>query len=424
MTLTDRWIGRPRLLLRSRAGRRTGDMGRVLRDLARGADTGVGVRLGNGRRMLLLLDPALVGELFRERAGEVTKGPGVQVTRPLLGDGLLTTEGDVHRRARRLVAPAFSPRRLTGYVEQFAASASAVEWSDGQQVDLHAEMASLTLDIVGRTLLGVDLADARGMRATLEGALTSFGAGAGPGMFGRRGAAPRRDPAATAEIHRVVDEIIDGRREHRSADRGDVVSALLDAADEPDGLTAAEVHDNVITLMMAGHETTANALSWTFHLLGDRPDVVERIRSEGEAYTRAVVTEAMRLYPPAWIMARTPSVDMTLGGWEVPAGATVAASPLLMHHDARWFPEPERFDPDRWLDARRDAVPRFAYLPFGTGPRACVGEQFAWAEATTVLAGLLDRWSASPDPAHVVRPEYRVTMRPGGGLPMTLHARG
>lgn len=422
MRLTDRWIGRPRLLLRSRAGRRAGDMGRVLRDLAAGADTGVGVRLGKGRRMLLLLDPALVGELLRERAGDVTKGPGVRVTRPLLGDGLLTTEGEVHRRARRLVAPAFSPRRLAGYVEQFASSAAAVDWEDGQQVDLHAEMAGLTLDIVGRTLLGVDLADARGMRATLEGALTTFGSGTGPRMFGRQ--VPQRDPAATAEIHRVVDEIIDGRREHRSSDRGDVVSALLDAADEPDGLTPQEVHDNVITLMMAGHETTANSLSWTFHLLGDRPDVVDRIRSDGEPYTRAVVAEAMRLYPPAWIMTRTTSVDMTLGRWDVPAGSTVAASPLLLHHDARWFPDPERFDPDRWLDARKDAVPRFAYLPFGTGPRACIGEQFAWAEATTILGTLVDRWSATPDPAHVVRPEYRVTMRPGGGLPVTLHERG
>jgi cytochrome P450 len=131
----------------------------------------------------------------------------------------------------------------------------------------------------------------------------------------------------------------------------------------------------------------------------------------------------MRRYPPVWMIGRTLTADLDVGGWRAPAGSLVAVSPLLLHHDPRWFPEPETFDPDRWLDARRDAVPRHAYLPFGTGPRSCVGEQFAWAEAVTALAVIAARWTATTTPGHVVRPQYRITMRPGNGIPMRLRAR-
>jgi cytochrome P450 len=304
-------------------------------------------------------------------------------------------------------------------------------------------MATLTLNIVGRTLLGIDLTQSvPAVRSGLEAALEQFSGNSGPGFTGpairRATAIPELDDSAIAPVHELVEQIIDERREHPADERGDVVSALLAASAGPDGLTAVEVHDNVITLLMAGHETTANALSFTLRLLGTHPQVQEDLHREvdtldgrapavadlaGLTYTRAVVTEAMRLYPPAWILGRTLTTDLEIGGYQVPAGSVAAVSPLLLHHDPRWFPQPEVFDPSRWLDARRDAVPRNAYLAFGTGPRSCIGEQFAWAEAVSVLATIAQLWTVAADPARPIEVQYRVTLRPAGALPVTVHAR-
>jgi cytochrome P450 len=430
----------------SRQVRRSDDLASMLRTVVRGEPDAVGVRL-RGRHILLVVDPALAGELLVEHAGSTNKGPGMERTRHMLGNGLLTSEGEDHRRARRLVAPAFSPRRLTGYVDQFAARTAAhvAGWADGSVVDMHQEMATLTLDIVGGTLLGIDLRErAPGIRSALEATLAHFAA-TRPAFNRRRQrtgtATPEEvgvDTEALAAVHHLVDDIIEQRRANPSEDRGDVISALLAAAREPDGLRPAEVHDHVITLLMAGHETTANALSWTMHLLGQHPEPAARLHAELDAlgrpptsddlpkltYTRAVVSEAIRMYPPAWMIGRSTDEPVELGGWRVPAGSLVAVCPLLMQHDPRWFPEPDTFDPDRWLDERRERVPRYAYLPFGTGPRSCVGEQFAWAEAVTALAVIAGRFTARTEPGHVVRPQYRITMRPGNGIPMLLTERG
>jgi cytochrome P450 len=470
------WMSMPRLLLRTRRARRAADAGAVLRAVARGASTAVGGQV-RGQRFLLLLDPALAGRLLADLASGTTKSPGLQRTRVLLGDGLLTSEGDAHRRARRLVAPAFSPRRLAAYTEGFSerTEVHVGHWSDGAVLEMRQQMARLTLDIVGSTLLGMDLRqDADDVRTALESALYSFAGGAPARAFRRRGGPrlPGRQAAAAgtqpgdgrpgdgqrgegrpgdgqrgegqrgeglrARLDAIVAKIIEARRGEPSADRGDVVSALLAATAGPDGLTPAEVHDHVITLIMAGHETTANALSWTLYLLSSHPEAeqalhAELARLEGRrpgfedlarlTYTRAVITESMRLFPPAWILSRTLTADADFGGWHAPAGTLVAVSPLLLHHDARWFPEPERFDPSRWIDGRRDAVPRHAYLPFGTGPRSCIGEQFAWAEATTALAVICSRWTARTVSGTMVTPQYRVTMRPSPGLPMQVTAR-
>lgn len=433
------WMSMPRLLLRTRRARRAGDAGAVLRAVARGADTAVGGRI-RGQRFLLLLDPALAGRLLADLAPGTTKSPGLQRTRVLLGDGLLTSEGDAHRRARRLVAPAFSPRRLAAYTEGFSerTGAHVGQWSDGAVLEMRQQMARLTLDIVGSTLLGMDLRqDADDVRSALESALETFAGGA-PALAMRRRRGPRPPDRLRARLDAIVTKIIAARRDEPSADRGDVVSALLAAAAGPDGLTPAEVHDHVITLIMAGHETTANALSWTLYLLSSHPEAEQALHAElarldgrrpgfadlaGLTYTRAVVAESMRLFPPAWILSRTLTADADFGGWHAPAGTIVAVSPLLLHHDARWFPDPERFDPSRWLDGRRDDVPRHAYIPFGTGPRSCIGEQFAWAEATTALAVICSRWTARTVSGTTVTPQYRVTMRPFPGLPMQVTAR-
>lgn len=434
------WLGPARVLLRTRQARRQHDPGMGLRALARGADKAVGLRFGH-RRVLLVLDPELARQLLAGHAAETVKGPGTQLTRGLLGNGLLTSEGEDHRRARRLIAPAFSPRRLAGYTETFARSTRVqlAGWLDADHLDLHQEMATLTLEIVGRTLLGVDLSDeAPGVRAGLESALKQFGGESFklPGL--RRRVPTFPDDGTRSAVHELVDRIIDQRRANLSDDRSDVISALLAASAVPDGLSMMEVRDELTTLLMAGHETTANALSWTLYLLGQHPDVQRKVQSEVDrlggrlptladlptlTYLRAVISEAIRLYPPAWIIGRQTLTDFQLDAWRLPAGSVVVVSPLLLHHDPRWFPDPECFDPERWLDERREAVPRHAYLPFGTGPRACIGEQFAWTEAITVLAVLAQFWTVEADPTHRPTPQYRVTLRPADGIPMTVHAR-
>jgi pentalenene oxygenase len=215
------------------------------------------------------------------------------------------------------------------------------------------------------------------------------------------------------------------------------VSALLAARDSGGGLTSGEVHDHVLTLLLAGHETTASALTWTLFLLGRHPDALRQVRAEADAlggrpartsdlpalgYTRAAVSEAIRLYPPAWIIGRTLTAAADLGGWRLPPGSVAAVSPLLLHRDPRWYPNPERFDPGRWLGDRR-SLPRHAYLPFGTGPRACIGEQFAWHEAVIVVAALAGSWSFHAEPGFRPALGYQVTLRPLGGVPVTAQAR-
>jgi cytochrome P450 len=450
-----RWKGAAWVAWRTRKARRAGDVGGVVRSVARGSTSAVAIKVGR-QRILLLLDPSLVGELLVEHAAVTTKGPGVQLTRQMLGNGLLTSEGRPHDLARKLIAPAFSPRRLAGYTDAFAdrTRARTAGWRDGETLDIHDEMACLTLDIVGRTLLGIDLSDsAPQIRGSLDAALERFGevgggslligGAGGRRVFGGRGKRTARavdtPHAAEADVHRVVDEVIEEhRRNPPSDDRGDVVSALLSDGQVRAGMTNQEIHDHVITLIMAGHETTANALTWALFLLGRHPDIqarlheeVDRLPTDGPRFsqlpdlpfTRAVISEAMRLYPPAWVLGRTLVAPLDFAGWQAPAGTLVGVSPLLLHHDPRWFDRPADFDPDRWLDGRQKSLPRNAYLPFGTGPRACIGEQFAWAEAMTVLAMIASRWTIRTPPELTPRAQYRVTLRPSGPVPLQVAAR-
>ncbi len=449
------WKGAAWVAWRTRRARRAGDVGGVVRSVARGSRTAVAIKVGR-QRILLLLDPALVGQLLVDHAAVTTKGPGVQLTRQMLGNGLLTSEGKPHDQARKLIAPAFSPRRLAGYTDFFAdrTRARTDGWRDGDTLDMHDEMASLTLDIVGRTLLGIDLTDrAPQIRGSLEAALDRFGevgggslligGAGGRRLIGGRGKGSARSVdtprEAEADVHRVVDDVIDERRRHPPSDeRGDVVSALLSDGQVRAGLTDQEIHDHVITLIMAGHETTANALTWALFLIGRRPDIQLRLHDEvdrlpaggpsfsqlaGLPFTRAVISEAMRLYPPAWVLGRTLVTPVDFAGWHAPAGTLVGVSPLLLHHDPRWFDSPEEFDPDRWLDGRQKSLPRNAYVPFGTGPRACIGEQFAWAEAVTVLAVVASRWTIRTPPGLAPGAQYRVTLRPAGPVSLTVTAR-
>ncbi|MCS7001248.1 MAG: cytochrome P450 [Dehalococcoidia bacterium] len=393
------------------------------------------------QHFVLLSDPDLIHNVLVRDADQFSKGRGLQAAKIVLGEGLLTSEGDLHRRQRRLIQPAFHRQRVAAYARDMVANAErmAAEWLEGATVDLHHEMMTLTLRIVAKTLFNADVdRDAHTVGAAITRAMRSIDRVMLPfaeilvklPLPGAREAL-----AALAALDQVIDRVI---AEHRaSGDVGDLLSMLL-AAQDADGarMSDRQVRDEAMTIFLAGHETTANALTWTFYLLSQHPDVAQTLRAElartlgGRAptaddlpnlpYTRMVVAEAMRLYPPAWTIGRRALTEYPLGPYRAPKGSIILISQWVMHRDPRFWPDPERFDPLRWTPEAQAARPRFAYFPFSAGPRICIGESFAWTEAILVLATLAQRWAPRHVPGHVVEPEPLVTLRPKHGMRMIL----
>jgi len=327
---------------------------------------------------------------------------------------------------RRIVQPAFHKARIAGYLQTMREYAAA--WQPPAGVfDMHAEMMELTLRIASKTLFGADAGEeADRVAASLHEVVTIF-----PDVLGPFGALKRRLPFGPAAKFRKARAVLDGivmrliaQRRTSGEDRGDALSMLLAShdAETDQGLTDRQVRDEVMTLFVAGHETTANALTWTWYLLAKNPDVAQRLREksgdEAERYGDAVLSESMRLYPPVWILGRDATADVDAGGWRIRKGSTVLMSQMVMHRSPRYFPQPDRFDPDRWLDPPE--LPQFAYFPFGGGSRKCIGDQFAWNEARIELASLAKRYRFElADPAQEVVPEPIITLRPSAGLKMT-----
>ncbi len=406
---------------------------------------------------VLLSDPEAVRDVLVTHADRFTKGRALKMSRAVLGEGLVTSEGELHRRQRRLIQPAFARPRLEHYGRIMTACAArwAEEWADGRTVDMAHEMRRLALAIVGRALFGDEDVDLESQEVIEALATTTR-------MFRRvmnpltplLGRLPlpsnRRFNAARDRLDATVARLIGHHRaaadgaagQENGPGHGDLLSLLLAARDEDGGgrMSDLQVRDEVLTLFAAGHETTALALAWTWYLLARHTEVESRLHEEldrvlagrpatlGDAeclpYTRRVLTESMRLYPPAYATGRMAEADHPVGRWVVERGTTVIMSQYLIQRDARFYADPHRFDPDRWTDGFRGALPRFAYFPFGGGPRVCIGESFAWAEATIVLATLAQRWGARLVPGPPVVPEPMITLRPRGGIPMTLHERG
>jgi cytochrome P450 len=406
-------------------------------------------RLGR-EHAYLIGTPELVRELFGPLGRVTAKGRGLEQSRRLLGQGLLTSEGELHRRQRRLIQPAFHASRIAAYADAMTAEAAALParagWAQGAVRDVAADMSDLTFRIVGRTLFGTDLATDS---AAVARALTEFLARfprvmlpGGPLLNRLPLPSTRRLDAARIELDRVVYRLI---AEHRARGDGDDVLSMLLAAREEDGVPMPDrqVRDEVLTLMLAGHETTANTLAWSWLLLDQHRRAAARMHAEVDALpgpptvddlpalpvTHAVVAESMRLYPPVWVVGRRMLEVATLAGWTVPAGSIVAASQWVTHRDARWWTDPLVFRPERWLtvdghfDLAAPGQPRGAYFPFGAGRRVCIGESFAWTEAVLALATLARDWAPALVPGHPVALRPAVTLRPLHGLRMTLHRR-
>jgi cytochrome P450 len=324
------------------------------------------------------------------------------------------------------------------------ARALGEEWTHGATRDLHHDASQLTLQIVARTLFDSSVADdARAIERDVTQAMELFLLFRLPLadlLFRLPLPLVRRYRQARARLHGRIDRLIAERRAE-ATDRGDLLSMLLSAQDDEAGgrMTDAQVRDEAITLFLAGHETTANALAWTFHLIAQHPVVEERLHRELDdvlggrppcfedyqrlSYVERVVAEAMRLYPPVWCLGRRARRETTLGGYAIPEGAIVIASQWVTQRDARFFPDPERFDPERFTPAARAARPPLAYFPFGAGPRLCAGEAFAWMESVLVLATLAQRWRWRAASGAAVTPLPLLTLRPRHGLPMVLERR-
>ena len=388
----------------------------------------------------------LAHQVLVEDEDAFIKAPGLAaVGRPLLGRGLLTADGDAHRRQRKLMAPAFAPRRMAGYADVMVARAAAAADAlvPGATVDLSEQMMAVTLDIVGRTLFDVDLAgEARAvgdaLTVAMEYVIHSI---TSPVPYSWPLPRNRRMRTAIAGLDAIVLRIIADRR-GRAVDRGDVLSILLEARDDDGvGLSDRELRDEIMTLMLAGHETTANLLAWTWAALARAPDVRARLDDEqgvvlGDRlptyadlprlpYGLAVLEEALRLYPPAYVVAREARRAITVGEARVAPGDVVLISIRAMQRRPDYWPDPEAFKPERFL-AEGGSAPRsrrVGYLPFGAGPRVCIGNHFALAEAQLILA----TWARSyrfrltrPGP---IAPVPLVTLRPLGGVPAVVERR-
>jgi cytochrome P450 len=396
--------------------------------------------------VFLLKHPDDIKDVLVTRQHDFVKGRGIQWTRMFLGDGLLTSEGAFHQRQRRLSAPAFHRQRIGAYAAVMAdyASRARARFRDGETLAFDVEMHALTLAIAGRTLFGEDMADeAAEIGSALTDLLTLFPRFALPWARAlQRLPLPsnRRFERARARLDATVYRIIRLRRQS-GRDDGDLMSMLMAARDEDDGarMTDVQLRDEIMTLLLAGHETTANALCWTFHLLAQHPEVERRLHEEIDAvlgdrlpglddvphltYTERVLAESMRLYPPAWNIGRQSLADYSVGGYTLPAGSLFAVSTWVTQHDERWFPDPFRFDPERFLPAARAARPKFSYFPFGGGARQCIGESFAWMEGALLLATLAQRFRFRSVPGARVEPQALITLRPRHGLPLVAEAR-
>ncbi len=405
------------------------------------------LRIGRDH-LFFLSEPEAIKQVLVTDQRHFVKSRGVQMLKPLLGEGLLTAEGESHLRQRRLVQPAFHRQRIEGYGQSMAEYSRllAARWQPGQTVDVSHEMMQLTLAIVSKTLFDANVDDeADEIGAALTESMQAFirrMSLLGPLLERLPLPGTRRSERARARLDQTIYRIIEARR-RSGEDRGDLLSTLLTGLDDEGdgtGLTDVQVRDEAMTLFLAGHETTANLLTWTWYLLSQNPDAEARLHAELDnvlagrvpepgdmpnlPYVRKVLSESLRLYPPAYVIGRQPKEDYELLGYRVPAGSPILMSQYVVHRDPRYYPDPEHFDPERWTPEEQARRPRFAFFPFGGGTRVCIGEQFAWLEGSLALSTLAQCWRLQLQPGHPVALQPLVTLRPKYGMRMQLERRG
>jgi pentalenene oxygenase len=405
----------------------------------------VRIRLGS-IEAIVVCTPELVRQILLNDRVFDKDGPFFDRTREAFGDGLATCPHRLHRRQRRLVQPAFHPARLPGYAQVMTKHIAEVttSWQDGQVLDVLSAMMTVTARTAVETLFSDALSPA--VLGTMLDDFTTILAN----IYHRVLIPPpldmllvvsiRRYDRARVRLRRIISRLITDRRTN-GADRGDLLSTLLTARDpaEGEGLSDTETVDQVMTFFLAGSETTATALAWAVYLLALHPDVEHRLHAEVDTVlagavarfedlpklklTSGVVTETLRMYPPAWMLARTATIDTRLGAHPIPAGSILFYSPYLLHHLPDRYPDPDRFDPDRWTDGHHAPPPREAFIPFAGGARKCIGDTFAITEATLAVATLAARWRLRLLSGRHVHPARAVLLHPRG-LRMRATPRG
>ena len=373
-----------------------------------------------GRRKLTLIE-----ELLAARQRSFKKGPGLRRLRRLLGEGLLTADGDLHLQSRRAVAPAFRAQKIDSYrAVMFDVVPGIVnEWSNGETRDIHSEMSRLTLSVVSRTLFSSETPEPAAVSAGVAGSLQA--------IYGKLSSCPYRSAAladSTVLLNRALQHVVEACTPSAT---GDDLLSLISSNES----CAVERDDQAMTFLLAGHESVATALAWTWFALSKNPAVRARFEAEIDSVSRAdllqanlpytsnIIAESLRLYPPAWMMSREAIESVNIGGVEYEPGSILVVAPCVTHRDPRYWDRPEQFNPDRWRQPSADR-PKYAYFPFGAGARRCIGEQFALTELTAVLATIGKSWRleippSSPAPTY----EPLITLRPAGGMKMMTCSR-
>ena len=396
-------------------------------------------RLGDHEHDLFLLNhPDYIREVLVTQDRSFTKWFSVDRIREVLGEGLFVSEGDFHMRQRRLSQPSFHRERIASYADQMAAHAVRLRerWQEDQVIDVCREMNWLAMMIVASTLFGADIeSQAEEIRNALSEILDQF----------ERSVLPQADrddfAGAMSRLNAAIYRMIQERRA-TGGDRGDLLSMLLLAQDtEGDGarMSDLQVRDEAMTIFLAGHETSAIAMAWSWYLLSQNPDVEAEFHGELDrvlngrqprmddvpnlALTGRIFSEALRLYPPLWAIGRRAITECRIGGHQIPAGSVVILSQYVTHRDPRWFPEPERFDPARWMAEARSTRPRFSYFPFSAGSRACLGEAFAGMEGVLCLAALCQKWRLRFVEGHRIVLQPQLTLRARNGIKMRIEGR-
>jgi cytochrome P450 len=398
-------------------------------DLQAGCEPIARMRIA-GTKVFYLREPDLIREMLVTLVPNFHKSRGLERAKALLGEGLLTSEDELHRQQRKLIQPVFHHGNLKdiAVIMRERARQRVESWRAGQTLNLNQEMHALTLTIVGEALFGAEVGERTDRVSELmETVMETFFLFMSPlapffEFFGH----PKLKRAAKArrELSAIVQTMIDERRKTNQT-RKDLL-ALLFAAQDPEtglGMSDEQLRDEVMTLFLAGHETTANALGWTIYLLTQHPDIAEglvaatdalesELRIKDDDLLSRVVHESLRLYPPVWAVGRRAIQDLQIGGTEVPKGAIVLACQWALHRCEKYFSNPTRFDPDRWTAEFQHTLPKYAFFPFGGGPRSCIGEGFAWMELRIVLTELLRRWRFELVPGQTVKPKASITLRP------------
>ena len=406
-----------------------------------------------GVKVLQFNHPELIQEMLVRDASHHHRNLVMQRSKMVLGEGLLTSEEPLHMRQRRLAQPAFHRQRVSAYgkvISDYTLKMTA-GWKSGSLVDVHAEMLLLALRIVGKTLFDTDVQNEVSKIATAVDSFMGFMPLAFlpfPGLIQKLPLpAMRRIRRGREDLDQLIYKMIRERRTD-PRDRGDLLSMLLASVDE-ESETAGEnaqmsdrqVRDECLTVLLAGHETTANALSFALRLLADHSEEQEELSAEcfrvlrgrvpeaGDypqlGFAERVFSEALRLYPPVWVTARTAAESYEYRGFRIAKGTILIAPQFAVHRDPRWYPEPERFDPARFTVAAKAARPRMSYFPFGAGSRQCIGEGLAWMEGVLALATIAQDWRLSLAPGHSgpIRISPAISLRPKGGVPILAERR-